>query len=59
MRERPELEKKHLPPSTYETWLSEQKAAHPARPHRSPSPDAFDEWMAGRVRKRIKKRSQR
>jgi hypothetical protein len=49
MRERRDLEKKHLPASSYETWLQKQPAEHRGRAHRTPPHDAYEEWMAVRV----------
>jgi len=49
MRERRDLDRKHLPASTYESWLTRQPAGHAGKAHRAPPRDAYDEWVAGRV----------
>ncbi len=57
MRERRELNRSHLPESTYEAWLSEQSAPKTGTAHRNPSPDVYDTWVDERVRKRVAEES--
>ncbi len=52
MRERRDLDKKHFPPSTYETWLSKQKEQHVGKAHRNPTPDSYEAWVEKKVEER-------
>jgi len=49
MRERSDLDKKHLPTSTFEAWLSKQEVERTAKAHKNPSPDWYETWVRDRV----------
>ena len=52
VREKRELEKRHLPRSTYEDWLSKQRAGSASHAHRNPAPDVYEEWVNARAKKK-------
>ncbi len=57
MRERRDLDRSHLPESTYDAWLSKQSAPKVGTVHRNPSPDVYDTWVDERVRRRVAEES--
>ena len=53
LRESKTLEKKKLPGSVYELWLSEQHPGHVAKVHQTPPQDVYEAWVEEKVRRRI------
>ncbi len=53
VRENRVLEKKKLPGSVYEAWLSEQHPEQTSKAHLSPPPDVYEAWVEKKVRQRI------
>jgi hypothetical protein len=55
MRERRNLEKRHLPESVYEVWLHSQSAAQEGKRHRTPAEDLYEAWIKKRVSQTVEK----
>jgi len=53
VRESRVLEKKKLPGSVYEAWLSEQHPERTSKAHRTPPPDIYETWVEEKVRQKI------
>jgi len=49
MRERRNLEKRHLPESVYEVWLHSQASGKEGKRHRTPAEDLYEAWIKKRV----------
>jgi hypothetical protein len=52
VRENRNFEKKHLPGSVYEEWLSSQHTAPDHTRHKAPVPDVYEAWVEKRVREK-------
>ncbi|HMD78778.1 MAG TPA: hypothetical protein VKF39_02220 [Nitrososphaerales archaeon] len=58
MREKRNLEKRHLPESVYEVWLHSQTAAKEEKRHMSPAEDLYEAWIKQRVSKTLERPQQ-
>jgi hypothetical protein len=58
MREKRNLERRHLPESVYEVWLHSQTATKEGKRHRSPAEDLYEAWIKQRVSKTLERPQQ-